>query len=881
MPTSHRGRHGRPIRSLGVVVVASIVTTAVALLAVGVGPASATDRAAGLSIVGSGITGTVTGGGAGLAGIDVRVYDAATQLVVAKTTTVAGGAYEVAVPAGTYLVRFSDAAGSWRLTWYADAPTLALATPVTVPSGATAVADAELTPSSTLLSGKVETFTNDVFGLYRIDVRVYDATTSLAVAKTRTDVNGAYHVADLPPGRYLVRFSDPGGVYGLTWYPTAGTIRGALPVVVTAGARVSADVRMYTTGWIRGVVHSGSAPVAGIEVRLFDANTGASVVRTSTGTDGSYRFDDLHLGGYGGASFKVRFLDPTGTYATQWAEGQATARTAAVLKVDAYGDPGKQADADLVPAAGSLTGSVSDGTSGLAGISVRVWATAGQRVAGVTSGPDGSWSVNGLPIGTYRVELADDAGAYLPVWFASAPTFAAATPVTVTAGATTAIGDQVLTAAAPLSLVVDTAVDGHDAAPGDGVCDDGSGACPLRAAVDEANANPSADTITIAAGVDPTLTIAGAAEDGNATGDLDSSGDLTIHGNGSTLDAGGLDRALQQLGRLRIDHLTITGGTTEADHLLGRGDDGGAILAYGAVTLTDTTLTANRAVRFTSGRGGGIAVIGNFTMVRGLVTNNVSDDIGGGIWALGAVVTITDSTIDGNQTFIEERDAGGNGGSAALHIGSNEAHGGTATVSGTTISNNVSTLCCGSQSGGGLIVQVATATVVDTSIVGNAANNYPWSFVTIGGGAGVSGDGGHVALINSTIADNTGYEGIYQILPMGGTGPFTVEGSIVVGALPVCNGAWFSLGWNVLSDTSCHSPFLNVSDRIVTDALLGPLADNGGLTRTRLPLPGSPALDAVPSGTPTVCDGTYGNDQRGVARPQGTGCDIGAVERSP
>ncbi len=54
---------------------------------------------------------------------------------------------------------------------------------------------------------------------------------------------------------------------------------------------------------------------------------------------------------------------------------------------------------------------------------------------------------------------------------------------------------------------------------------------------------------------------------------------------------------------------------------------------------------------------------------------------------------------------------------------------------------------------------------------------------------------------------------------------------------------------------------------------LGPVADNGGSTFTALPDANSPLLNtADPVGCPP-------SDQRGVSRPQGTGCDIGAVER--
>ena len=51
------------------------------------------------------------------------------------------------------------------------------------------------------------------------------------------------------------------------------------------------------------------------------------------------------------------------------------------------------------------------------------------------------------------------------------------------------------------------------------------------------------------------------------------------------------------------------------------------------------------------------------------------------------------------------------------------------------------------------------------------------------------------------------------------------------------------------------------------------LADNGGYTLTHALVPGSPAVDAVP----TDC-GPPATDQRGVPRPQGAACDIGALE---
>jgi trimeric autotransporter adhesin len=73
------------------------------------------------------------------------------------------------------------------------------------------------------------------------------------------------------------------------------------------------------------------------------------------------------------------------------------------------------------------------------------------------------------------------------------------------------------------SFTVNATHDAVDAAPGDGVCADATGACTLRAAVMETNALPGADTVSMENTLccDHALTISGAGEDGAASGDLD------------------------------------------------------------------------------------------------------------------------------------------------------------------------------------------------------------------------------------------------------------------------------------------------------------------------------------------------------------------------
>jgi hypothetical protein len=107
----------------------------------------------------------------------------------------------------------------------------------------------------------------------------------------------------------------------------------------------------------------------------------------------------------------------------------------------------------------------------------------------------------------------------------------------------------------------------------------------------------------------------------------------------------------------------------------------------------------------------------------------------------------------------------------------------------------------------------------------------------------------------------------------------TMSGTIIwaVGAA-ACVGPITSGGYNVSNDASCVVAL--PTDQLGVDPLLGPLGDNGGPTLTLLPGSASPAVDAIPAGTPGLC--TAGLlDQRSVSRPQAQVDDVGAVERVP
>jgi hypothetical protein len=121
------------------------------------------------------------------------------------------------------------------------------------------------------------------------------------------------------------------------------------------------------------------------------------------------------------------------------------------------------------------------------------------------------------------------------------------------------------------------------------------GACTLREAVLAANSAPGADVVVLAPKRAYGLTIAGAGEDGGLTGDLDVTGPLALLANGrgrATIDAQGIDRALDLHAPVTLEGLRITGG--------GAGDGGGDLTGAGVrvmagrLTLRDSALIGNR-----------------------------------------------------------------------------------------------------------------------------------------------------------------------------------------------------------------------------------------------------------------------------------------------
>jgi hypothetical protein len=257
------------------------------------------------------------------------------------------------------------------------------------------------------------------------------------------------------------------------------------------------------------------------------------------------------------------------------------------------------------------------------------------------------------------------------------------------------------------------------------------------------------------------------------------------------------------------------------------------------VTISDITIRNGSAYW-----GAGIRNDGALTLMNVAVSNNHSESSGGGILNYGPL-NLTNVAISGN-TASGAHPLGGGG---IAHFG------GAATLKNVTISGNsaINTGGVGNGGSGGGIS--ATLSLNNVTIVNNSASA---SVADLGTGGGIDdSQADPVNFKNTLIAGNTSS-----------------------GAGPDCIGTLTSQGYNLIQSTAgCVIAGDTTGNILGQDPLLAPLAYNGGATQTHGLLPGSPAIDAgnpaAPGSGGNACEAT---DQRGVARPQGTRCDIGAVE---
>ncbi|MFO0907148.1 MAG: choice-of-anchor Q domain-containing protein [Isosphaeraceae bacterium] len=298
-------------------------------------------------------------------------------------------------------------------------------------------------------------------------------------------------------------------------------------------------------------------------------------------------------------------------------------------------------------------------------------------------------------------------------------------------------------------------------------------------------------------------------------------------------------------GRLQINSdLTILGPSSGVTITRTSANTFGIFRVQGGVTARLEKVIINSGSDYS---GGGVQNAGLLTIVSSTLSGNTGET-GGAVYNSG-VLTLSACTVISNTA----RSGGG------------VYNGGRFAALGTTFSGNSADFA------GGALTNFNSFSIVNSTFSGNS---------TLGYGGAVSNeqlvDGATLEITSSTFSGNSANNLGDSIFNLVTSDPLVLNNTLVAGTSDLLSGT-FTGSNNLVQDGSGTG----LTGTVVADPLLGPLADNGGPTRTHAILPGSPAINA---GSNALALDPQGNplttDQRGPTFPRikmGT-VDIGAYE---
>jgi hypothetical protein len=312
--------------------------------------------------------------------------------------------------------------------------------------------------------------------------------------------------------------------------------------------------------------------------------------------------------------------------------------------------------------------------------------------------------------------------------------------------------------------------------------------------------------------------------------------------------------------------LSIVGPSSDPSQLIIEGFSPAPGSAYDAFDIYQPATPSNMSVSISnltienSGEAvwssGYSSVVTNVNLQNVALLNNLT---AGAEFDLGAVANISQSTISGNYF--------------GLYLYSDSADPVVvATVNQSTIARNYL----------GLFSTYANARIINSTLYGNGNPTSDDGF----SGQVVEGFESNTTFAFSTIdgASATGTPGIRVLDP---TATISLKSSILAdhaaGNCALDGIAATSGGYNLDSDGTC---FLSgTGDQYgstaapMTTGLAETLASNGGPTQTDALAPTGPAIDWIPNASCTDDQGALVTvDQRGLTRPSGKACDVGAYE---
>ena len=350
------------------------------------------------------------------------------------------------------------------------------------------------------------------------------------------------------------------------------------------------------------------------------------------------------------------------------------------------------------------------------------------------------------------------------------------------------------------------------------------------------------------------------------TGDLDFNDTVDARGvtrkasDINTAGSGNSIRILYAYGQGGVlDGFTVTAGYALND------DGGGMMDVQSSVTIRNCTFAGN----FSSQTGGGFYSTKSFSALENCVFSGNKAQWGGGMYTDDSASVMDGCTVTENEAVY-----GGGMAATNSHVPevknctfskntSSDRGGGMYTSNSAKVSSSTFTENSASDGGGMFCIGYAP-TVTNCTFSGNTAS---------GQGGGIN----NYWLASTTIMNCTFYGNSAN---QGGSMANLDSSPAVTNSI-----FWSSAAGGEIFNDATSNPVLSHcvvqggypggTSIISGDPKLGPLAGNGGPTRTCALLQGSSAIDAGKAA------GAPAEDQRGVSRPQESGYDIGAYEYAP
>lgn len=365
------------------------------------------DLAGGVPLNPGRITGTVRSlTGKGLPNIAVRADPVAAALTNDSLTVYTNeqGLYELApLPAGNYQLYFSDADRIYAPQYYPDALTPQAAVTLTLRAGQLISAVNATLQIGAVITGNALVLDEAVLMNGSVIAYVDGTTLTNVGASTTIAPTGAYTLTGLAAGGYRICANGDLDVTQGFFSCYGGPDLDTASVVTVATARVYPDVNI-TLGsgqyeaTISGVVTATDGPLPAIRVDLYEGSFNRWVYATTTDTQGRYQIQGLP-----NRTYMVRFIDPTGHYATTDYPSRKNPQPIEIHNGDHYTD----VNVTLV-AAGAIKGIISRQPGDPAN---RATVLAHHYTNGIWIFSDatmtdrnGAYTLQGLPPGEYYVE---------------------------------------------------------------------------------------------------------------------------------------------------------------------------------------------------------------------------------------------------------------------------------------------------------------------------------------------------------------------------------------------------------------------------------------------------------------------------------------------